>query len=155
MARPHKQLEYLVQRVADLFRYADRLTEAHTQIGRVLCAVSPADRPYVLNRLADALRLKPRKSSPDAIALVREACRRARAKLKGLYKDDDPTFKEADAEFFKLTGWQLDRRSIKDAGERVRPDKPGRPKKLPRALKLDSQKHRGKKLSSAIQSLPR
>jgi hypothetical protein len=35
--------------------------------------------------------------------------------------------------------------------------KRGRPpnKKLPRALKLDSQKHRGKKLSSAIQSLPR
>jgi hypothetical protein len=35
--------------------------------------------------------------------------------------------------------------------------KRGRPpkKKLPRALKLDSQKHRGKKPSSAIQSLPR
>jgi hypothetical protein len=132
MARPQKIQDWLVQRVADMFRYAHRLTEAHTQIGRVLCNVPPADRPWFLNRLADALRKKPRKSSPDAIALVQEACRRARSKLKGLYKDDDPTWKEANAEFFKLTGYKRDRRSIKDAGERVRPDKPGRPKKLPR-----------------------
>jgi hypothetical protein len=72
----------------------------------------------------------------------REAWRRAKAKLKGLYRGDNPTFKEVAHEYRKLTGWQLDRRALKDADCPVRPDKAGRRKNLPR--REPQQLRRGK-----------
>jgi hypothetical protein len=144
MARPRKAVEYIVQRIADLFRYADGLPSSrfplaimlaekrvllrdrrdiHAAIGWLLCDVKPNLRPYVLNRLADALKEKPRKSSPDDIAKIREAHRRA---------GDNPTFRKVDAEYHKLTGFPLSRRALKDADCPVLPGKSGRPKKLPR-----------------------
>ena len=149
MARPPKGEDYIVQRIADLFHYADGLDfsklkegdewelrflgttprlitserDIHCAIGEFLCDVEPNIRPYVLNRLADALRQKPRKSSPDDIAKIREAHRSA---------GDNPTWQKVDAEYHKLTGFHLDRRALEDAGCSIRPGKRGRPKKLPR-----------------------
>jgi hypothetical protein len=156
MARPRKGEDYIMQRIADLFRYADGLPfsklkqgeewelrflgtkpllitskrDIHCAIGLGLCDVEPNLRPYVLNRLADALRQKPRKSSPDEIALVREAWRKAKAGLK-----KNPTFKEADAEYHKLTGYHLNRRALRDAGCPIRPGKRGPERKIATATK--------------------
>jgi hypothetical protein len=158
MAHPRKIDDYVVRRIADLIRYGHSLqwsqlkdgeaweiisgevrlvvTGAHdvySGIGELLCKLRPEKRTYVLRRLINVLEGKfdkKRKTKPDEIALVRQAWKIAKAKLTGLYRGDDPTFKEADAEYYKLTGWHLDRRALKDAGCPVRPDKRGAKKKI-------------------------
>jgi hypothetical protein len=155
MARPNKKDDYFVRRIADWFRYHDTLPwsklkqgdrwdiisgdvrfrstgvgDIHGGIGLALCEVTPEKRPYVLRQLITLLEGKSdkkRKTKPDEIALVRVAWRRAKAKLTGLYKGDNPTFKKVDAEYYKLTGWHLDRRSLPNDCP-VRPDKRGRKK---------------------------
>lgn len=115
-------------------------------IGERLCDLKPEVRPQILRQIADALEGKSarkRKSGKwDDVAKIREAWRRAKAKLKGLYRGDNPTFKEVAHEYRKLTGWQLDRRALKDADCPVRPDKAGRRKNLPR--REPQQLRRGK-----------
>jgi hypothetical protein len=137
MARPHKIDDYLVHRIADLFRYADGLqfsqlskgdvweltladkrvliTDAQDvprTIGQLLCDLEPEHRPRILRHVADALKGKlarKRKSGKaDDIVKIREAHRRAKAKLKGLYRGDNPTFKEVEQEY----GEHLDRRAL-------------------------------------------
>jgi hypothetical protein len=114
-------------------------------VGRFVCGdvggqhLKPEVRTYVLRRLINALErkfAKERKTPPDEIALVRVAWLIAKAKLKG---DDYPTFKEADDEYYRLTGWHLDRRALKDADRPVRPDKRGVKRKIATA-----QRNRGK-----------
>jgi len=124
-------------------------------IGLVLGELEPKKRPYVLRQLIKVLEGKSdkkRKTKSDEIALVREAWRgakRRRAKAKLLFlvavrtvqarlplwalpfllkTGDNPTYREADTEFFKDNGYHLDRRALKDADCPVRPGKPGRPK---------------------------
>jgi hypothetical protein len=152
--RPQKKDDWFVHRIADLFRYSEqpfwslpeRFHERYPSItsqrdiqcfiGKVLCTLNPKYRGWVLRQLADALEGKSEKKrksgKADEIEKTRKAWRKAQAKLRGLYKGDNPTWREADTEYFKLTGFHLDRRALKDAGCPVRPDKPGRPKKLPR-----------------------
>jgi hypothetical protein len=159
MPRPRKIDDYLVRRLVDLFHYADSpsflsqvkagdtITLAEERvvisgprdipwgIGQTLCDLRPEKRTYVLRLLINVLegkKEKERKTPPDEIALVRIAWRKAKAKLKGLYRGDNPTFKEADTEFYRDNRWHLDRRALKDAGCPIRPDKRGVKKKLPR-----------------------
>jgi hypothetical protein len=146
--RPPKMDDYFVHRIADLFRYADGLQFSQFKepviitdkrlipcgIGERLCDLKPEDRPRILHQVAYALAgksAKKRKSGKaDDIAKIREAWPRAKAKLKGLYRGDNPTFREVYAEYHKLTGFPLDRRALKNAGCPVRPE--SRRKKLPR-----------------------
>ena len=71
-----------------------------------------------MRQIADALEgksAKKRKSGKGALAnpideieKTRKAWRKAKANLKGLYKGDNPTLKEADNEYHKLTGISTD-----------------------------------------------
>jgi hypothetical protein len=159
MARPRKIDDYIVHRIADLFRYADgpaiskgdTITLAEHRvlitddkgiphaIGELLCDLEPEHRPRILHRVADALTGKlarKRKSGKaDDIAKIREAWLQAKAKLKGLYKGDNPTKSEVEHEY----GDHLDRRSLPNHCP-LRPDKRGK-KKLPR---LEVTRNRGK-----------
>ena len=156
MARPRKGQDYVVHRVADLVRYgkglpssqfkqgdsitlADKtvrisdLEDVPWAIGKLLCNLKFEYLPQVLRQVANALERKPvRKGRPDDIAKIRIACQKAKAELKGLYRGDDPTFKEVAEQYHKLTGLQLDRRALKDAGCSVRPE--SKSKKLPRRM---------------------
>jgi hypothetical protein len=112
-------------------------------VGRFICGdlggfhLDPTYRPQILNQLADVLKGKTsrkRKSGKaDDIAKIRTAWQTAKAAQKGLYRDDDPTFREVAGEYYKLTGYCLDRRALKNAGCSVRAE--AKSKKLPRQVK--------------------
>jgi hypothetical protein len=184
MARPTKHDDWLVHRMAELIRYSNlpfstlperfrrnypditNTRDIQCFVGKILCSEwNPEYRSWFFRQVADALAGKSgkkRKSGEaekgehvDELEKTRAAWRKAKAKLTGPYRDDNPTFQEVDDEFYQANGWHLHRRALPALGCHCRPDKRGRPKKLPRALKADSQKHRGKKPSPAIQSLPR
>jgi hypothetical protein len=94
----------------------------HEAVGRFICGevgrkhLTPEKRTYLLRRLINAQEgNKKRKTPPDEISLVRRSVAKARAKLTDFNRGDDPTFKEADAQFYEDNGWHLDRRAIKDA----------------------------------------
>src|SRR5438105_3861117 len=98
MARPHKIDDYVVHRIAELFRYADAESDEFVfqrgdvimlaeqrllitsnkciphAIGELLCDLEPKQRPRILYQVADVLRRKPRKL-PDNLAVIREAYR--------------------------------------------------------------------------------
>jgi hypothetical protein len=121
----------------------DTLDDIAVEVGRVICGdvggvhLKPKYRAQILRQIADALERKfarKRKSGKaDDIAKIRAAWRKARAKLKGLYKDDNPTFRQAADEYRQDTGFPLDRRALKDARCPVRPE--AKSKKLPRRPK--------------------
>ena len=86
MARPRKHVEYIVQRVADLYHYGDKLSEAHTAI----CVFSASCHTLTYHTSWNdcrRARSEPRKSTVDDIAKILEADDRAKAKLK----DEKPT----------------------------------------------------------------
>jgi len=133
MARPCKREDYVVQRIADLFRFADGLSpeqfplsitlgerrvlmrdihDIHRVIGEALCEIKPAKRPYILKRIADALK---KKWELDEIAKVRVAVREAAAEY--LPAKIKPTF----AEVQKKYKGRLDRRAVKAADCSLRP----------------------------------
>jgi hypothetical protein len=108
--------------------------EIAVAVGRFICGdvgkshLKPEYRPQILRQVADALEGKlarKRKSGKaDDDASIRAAWREAKADLKGLYKDDNPTFAEVDRKYHNRTGWYLDRRALpKDCP--TRPDKRG------------------------------
>jgi hypothetical protein len=163
MARPRKIDDYIVHRIADLFHYTDGLRwselkqrdgwiitladkrflvtfarDVHCAVGEFLCDLKPKVRPRILRQIADALEGKSarkRKSGKaDDIAKIREADRIARAKQRGLYKGDPPTFRQIATEYRQLTGFALDRRAVKDAGCSVRREPKSHRKKLPRRM---------------------
>lgn len=127
-----KQDEPVWIHLADKRVLMNGVQDVHWAISNLLCDLKPEVRPSVLRRVADALEgksAKKRKSGKaDDIAKIREAWRRAKAKLKGLYKGDNPTRREVE----KIYGEHLDRRSLKNADCPIRPDKRGRRKQLPR-----------------------
>jgi hypothetical protein len=160
MARPPKSEDYVVYRITDLFQYSDGLPwstlrrgdlweltladqrvviggerDIHLAIGELLCKLKPEYRPHVLRQIANALERKPgklRKSGKfDDIAKIRLSWRKAKIDQKGLYRGDNPTFKQVATHYHNLTGLQLDRRALKDAGCPVRSE--GKSKRLLRA----------------------
>jgi hypothetical protein len=114
--------------------------EIAVAVGRIICGdvgdshLRRNYRAQLLRQLADALErksAKKRKSGKaDDIAKIRTAWRTAKAAQKGLYRGDDPTFREVVEEYYKLTGYNLDRRALKNASRSVRPQ--SKSKKLPR-----------------------
>lgn len=134
------------------------LDETAQAVGRFICGevggkhLKRELRPQILRQLADALERKSarkRKSGKaDDIAKIRAAWWKAKTNLKGLYRGDNPTFKEVDSEYYRLTGCHLDRRALKAAGDcPVRPDAKG--KKLPQpATKKKAHASRDKKNDS-------
>ena len=119
------------------------LDEIAVAVGRILCGdvggshLRANYRPQILRQIADALERKSarkRKSGKaDDIAKIRTAWRTAKASQKGLYRGDNPTFREVAAEYHQLTRNYLDRRAVRNAGCSVRPE--ARSKKLPRRRK--------------------
>jgi len=52
----------------------------------------------------------------DDIAKIRVSWLKAKAAQKGLFRGGNPTFKEVAQQYYNLTGFPLDRRSLKAAG---------------------------------------
>jgi hypothetical protein len=108
----------------------DTVDEIAVWVGRIICGdvggshLKPEYRPQILRQLADALERKSarkRKSGKaDDVAKIRTAWLKAKAKQKGLYRGEDPTFREVAEEYLRLTGYNLDRRALKNAGRSVR-----------------------------------
>jgi len=121
----------------------DTLDDIAVWIGRVICGdvggshLRPKYRAQLLRQVADALERKSsrkRKSGKaDDIAKIRTAWLTAKAAQKGLYRGDDPMFREVAEEYYRLTGYNLDRRALKNAGRSVRPE--AKSKKLARRTK--------------------
>src|SRR5262249_22608082 len=99
--------------------------------------LKPKYRPQILRQIADALEQKTatrRKSGKvDDMAKILTAWRIAKAAQKGLYRGDAPTFKEVPHEYYRSTGYNLDRRALKNVRRSVRPE--ARSKKLLRRMK--------------------
>jgi hypothetical protein len=119
------------------------LDEIALLVGRFICGdlgghhLKPKYRPQILRQIADALERKSarkRKSGKaDDIGKIRSAWCTAEVAQKGLFRGDDPTFREVAEAYHTLTGYNLDRRALKNAGCSVRRE--AKPKKLPRRTK--------------------
>jgi hypothetical protein len=102
------------------------LDEIAAWVGRLICGdvggvhLDAKYRPQLLRQIADALERKSgkkRKSGKvDDIAKIRVSWLKAKAEQKGLFRGENPTFKEVAQQYYNLTRLPLDRRSLKAAG---------------------------------------
>ena len=144
--RPRNTEQYVVHRLAELFRYADGLPfsrlkkdvviemgdgtdvlvtnkqDLTSAIGELLCDLKPEARPHLLRQLAK-LEKKRGKSQPDKIAEILRADKHAQAELRGFVQRDKPKH----AEIEKKYGGHLDRRAVRQARVIAHPGKRGAP----------------------------